>query len=121
MSTVLIQQRNQSQLSANQLDALRRANDRAQRDDAEASDKQEAVEAFQKLFATQLVKEMRKTLPKGIFGGGAGSDVYESWFDQHIAAALSESNALGLAGMLKAALGAKEPQADTNEEGPVDR
>jgi len=121
MGTAGIQQRNKAQLGSNQLDAAKRANDRAQSDDAEASDKQEAVEAFQMILATQLVKEMRKTLPNGLFGGGAGSDVYESWFDQHIASALSKTDALGLAGMLKAGIGVKEEQAESGKEGSVQR
>ena len=55
------------------------------------------------------------------FGGGAGSDVYESWFDQHIASALSKTDALGLAGMLKAGIGVKEEQAESGKEGSVQR
>ena len=73
---------------------------------------EEAVDAFQKLLATQLVKEMRRTLPDGLFGGGAGADIYESWFDQHVAQALSDTDALGLAGMLKTSLGAKQEASD---------
>ena len=107
----------ETQVGANELGNARRAKALAEREDAGNEDKEKAVEAFQMLLATQLVKEMRKTLPKGVFGGGAGSDVYESWFDQHIAGALSESDALGLAGMLKVAIGVKETQASGSTEG----
>ena len=115
MNSALMQQRNETQLNANQLDIAKRAKDRAERDDAEMADKENAVRSFQMLLATQLVKEMRKTLPNGLFGGGSGSDVYESWFDQHIASALSDNDALGMAGMLKAAIGVKEKQAEGGE------
>ena len=39
-----------------------------------------------------------------------------NWFDQHIASALSDNDALGMAGMLKAAIGVKEKQAEGGEE-----
>jgi len=65
----------------------------------------EAARAFEKLLATQLVRELRRSLPEGVFGGGSGSDIYESWFDEHIGDALAKQDALGLAGMVKTALG----------------
>ena len=84
-------------------DALRRDLDR--KDPAEAAQQMEA------LFATMLVKELRRSLPDGFFSG-SGSDVYGSWFDQHVGEALSERNALGLAGLIKTSMA----QAQVAEE-----
>ena len=60
----------------------------------------EASQAFETFFATMLVREMRRALPDGLFSG-AGSDVFESWFDQHLGQTLVERDALGLAGLVK--------------------
>ena len=69
----------------------------------EAEDGGRAGEAFESYFATMLVKELRRSLPDGFFSG-SGSDVYGSWFDQHVGEALSEGNALGLAGLIKTSM-----------------
>jgi Rod binding domain-containing protein len=79
-----------------QLDCARRA--------AEQGDADETARAFETLFAVQLVRELRRSLPENPFGSGAGADVYEGWFDEHLGAALAERDALGIAGMVKAAL-----------------
>ena len=42
-------------------------------DSALAGEAKEAAAKFEALLATTLVKEMRKTLPEGFFGSGAGS------------------------------------------------
>lgn len=65
----------------------------------------EAGQAFEGLFARMLVRELRRSLPEGPFGGGAGADVYEGWFDEHLGQALVERDALGLAGLVKTGIG----------------
>ena len=85
---------------ASELAALGRAGD---------GDNAEVVQAFGKIFAQQLIKEMRSTVDGGFFGSGAGSDIYESWFDEHVAEVLAADDALGLAGMMKAGLPQGEP------------
>jgi Rod binding domain-containing protein len=75
-------------------------------DDAEAAQKLEA------LFATLLVKELRKALPDGFFGKGVGADTFNGWFDQHVGEELADSGALRLAGMLKASIGSKQESQD---------
>jgi Rod binding domain-containing protein len=67
---------------------------------------EEAAKAFEGILARLLVKEMRRGLTEGVFGEGSGSDVFESWFDEHIGKSLAESNALGIAGIVKTGLGA---------------
>jgi Rod binding domain-containing protein len=69
----------------------------------------EAAHEFEKLFATLLVKELRRGLPEGFFGQGAGADVYEGWLDEHLGAALSEGRGLGLRVALERQLGPTQP------------
>ena len=84
-------------------------------DEAERSAKhpdEETAKAFESLFARMLVKELRKGLPNGPFGGGAGSDVFEGWFDEHLGDTLVARDGLGLAGMVKASVGRISDTAD---------
>lgn len=70
-------------------------------------DDESTARAFEALFATLLVRELRRTLPGGLFGGGPGADSYEGWFDEHVGNVLAESEALGLAGMVRTSLAHK--------------
>jgi len=72
--------------------------------DAPASQQDTAAERFQTLFATMLVREMRRALPEGFFGKDAGADTFDSWLDDHLGKTLAEQDALGLAGMLKTSI-----------------
>ena len=67
------------------------------------ADDAEAARQLEGYFAMLLVREMRKSMPEGFFSG-SGSDVYGSWFDEHIGAALAERDGLGLAGLVKTAI-----------------
>ena len=60
--------------------------------------------ALASLFATLLVKELRRALPNGFFGKGVGSDTFEGWLDEHLGQALADSDSLGLAGEIKVGL-----------------
>lgn len=64
----------------------------------------EATQAFGQLLATLLVRELRRSLSDGLVGRGPGSDVYEGWFDEHLGRSLAESDALGLAGVIKTSI-----------------
>jgi Rod binding domain-containing protein len=64
-----------------------------------------AARDFERLLATQLVKELRRGLPEGFFGSEAGSDVFEGWFDEHLGDALCEGRGLGLRFALDRELG----------------
>ena len=61
-----------------------------------------AAKDFEALFATMLVKEMRKALPEGFFGGEAEGDVYGGWFDEQLGRKIAEGGALHLADTLEA-------------------
>lgn len=64
----------------------------------------EAVaEAFEAVFASQLVKEMRNTLSEGLFGS-ENSDVLGGLFDLHIGEAMTEGQGLGIKQMVLAHL-----------------
>jgi Rod binding domain-containing protein len=78
----------------------------ALRRDLQHADPEQAGKKLEALFATMLVKEMRRSLPNGFFGDSSGSDTFNGWFDEHIGGALAESGALDLAGMVKTSLGA---------------
>jgi Rod binding domain-containing protein len=76
----------------------------------------EAAKEFERLFATLLVKEMRATLPEGFFGEGAGSDVFDGWFDEHLGSALAEGQGLGMRVALERDLGLKQAQRNPGKE-----
>lgn len=86
---------------------------------ASMADGQEAKAAKQMegLFATMLVKELRRSLPNGFFGKGSGAGVFEGWLDKHLGDVISSSGALNLAGMVKTGLGAQQAESSANGEG----
>lgn len=86
------------------LDGARRA--------AERGDSAETARQFETLFAVMLVRELRRSMPTGMFGESAGADVYEGWFDEHLGGALAERDALGIAGMVKSAIGRAQAARD---------
>lgn len=65
---------------------------------------------FEELLATQLVREMRRSLSDGFFGGGAGADIFEGWLDQHLGAEIARRGTLGLANSIEASLASKGRQ-----------
>ncbi len=89
---------------------------------AESGDAREAAREFETLLAVQLVRELRRALPDGLFGKGAGADVYEGWFDEHLGRALAERDALGFARVVEAALTREHagPDADAPAASPAE-
>ena len=77
-------------------------------------DKVAAAKKFEALLATLLVKEMRKTLPKGFFGDGPGSDSFNGWLDKSIGDNLASSWDVNIAGMVKTSLDAKQARSMNN-------
>lgn len=78
----------------------------------ERGDAEDTARQFENLFAVMLVRELRRSMPQGPFGQGAGADVYEGWFDEHLGEALSRRDALGIAGMIKASMGRAQAARD---------
>lgn len=58
--------------------------------------REEAAAQLESVFMGLLVKEMRQSLPEGLFGGGPGTAVYEGLFDEHLAQQLCASGGTGL-------------------------
>ena len=81
-----------------------------------SSGDEHAADKFESLLATQLVKEMRKSLENGFFGSGPGSDVFDGWMDEHLGEALSKSGALDLASSIRISLGDKQAARDAAKE-----
>jgi len=73
--------------------------------DAPHSSPAEAGRRMEALFATMLVKELRKTLPnEGFFGSGPGADTFNGMLDEQIGEQLARRGALDIAGQVKVAL-----------------
>ena len=73
------------------------------------ADPREAGEKVESLFATMLVKELRKALPEeGFFGSGPGADVFNGWLDEFMGEQLARDGSLDLAGRVTAALEERE-------------
>jgi len=64
---------------------------------AEAGGPAETARQFEQLFASLLVRELRRSMPQSPFGEGSGAEVYEGWFDEHLGEALARREALGIA------------------------
>lgn len=80
---------------------------------SERGDAGETAKQFETLFATMLVRELRRSMPQGIFGDGAGADVYEGWFDEHLGNALAGRDSLGIAGLVKTSIHRAQAAADS--------
>jgi len=56
-------------------------------------------QSIEKLFATMVLKEVRKTMPKdGMMGDSAGVDAFFDMFDEHLAEQIAASGSLNLEG-----------------------
>ena len=73
----------------------------AQSPESEKKVLKQACKEFESLFWEQLLKSMRKTIPKSEFWGNRREEeLYTSLYDQGLSVALSERGGLGLAEML---------------------
>ena len=73
--------------------------------DAPHSSPEDAGRRMEALFATMLVKELRRTLPnEGFFGSGPGADTFNGMLDEQIGEQLADRGALDIAGRVKVAL-----------------
>jgi murein DD-endopeptidase MepM/ murein hydrolase activator NlpD len=64
------------------------------------NDQDEAAKAFESYMVEMMVKEMRKTVPDGMFSGGS-AEVFSSLFDQELSNRIAESGGFGFGDMLK--------------------
>jgi Rod binding domain-containing protein len=64
--------------------------------------RKEALQEFEHLLAFQLLREMRKTIPKNdLFGRSFASGYYDELMDDYLAGQLAKSGQLGVARMLE--------------------
>jgi len=81
---------------ASQIDSDSKNNQSTPRKNTEA-ELREASAQIESLFVSYLLKTMRETSVKsGLFGNGAGSQIYTEMFEVEIAKKISESRGLGL-------------------------
>lgn len=59
---------------------------------------------FESLFASLMLKEMRKSLDPGTLFGGDSADVYGGLFDQFLGQQIADGGGFGLARMVKEAM-----------------
>jgi Rod binding domain-containing protein len=97
------------------LDAAKRLADAAGVEHGE-DEARVAGEAFEKLFATLLVREMSATLQDGFFGDGPGADTFNGWLEEQFGAALADDGALGLAEAVRASILQKQGAADAQPD-----
>jgi Rod binding domain-containing protein len=72
---------------------------------ARAGETKQAAVAFESLLGAMLVRELRRALPAGFFGRGAGADTYEAWLDDQVGRTLGERDAFGMRTMLEREIG----------------
>ena len=62
---------------------------------------QQACSQFEELFLTQMMTQMRKTVPKGgMLSGGQQQEMFNGMLDQERAKAWAQEGGIGLANML---------------------
>jgi len=67
----------------------------------DTSQRAEAARQLASLFVYQLLREMRKTIPKStLFDGGRAQEIYEQMIDERLADHIAASDQFGLAEMV---------------------
>jgi len=62
---------------------------------------EEAAKQMEAMFVHMILKEIRKTMPDNVFGGGQAGDMYQDMLDSEMAKEIAASGNLGLADQLK--------------------
>jgi len=74
----------------------------------------EACEGFESVFITQLLKEMRKTVPKDGLLHSSTEDQYVSMFDEELSKTLAKQGGMGLADFMQNQLAARAARPDAS-------
>ena len=70
----------------------------------------QSCKEMESLFVSQLLKEMRTTIPKsGLIDGGSAEDIYTSMLDEQYSKEIAQNGSLGLAESLYRQLSEKIP------------
>jgi len=84
------------------------ANDPLRTDDVQALQQHResvATKELEKLFASLLVKEMRKSVKEdGLFGSGPDAQLYQDFMDESMTAAIADGGHFGIAKMAETQL-----------------
>jgi len=84
----------------------------------EPADNAEAAGQVESLFAFQLLKAMRKTVPEdGLLSGGKGEDIARTLQDEMLSDAIAKRDAFGLAAQLQKGLDRLQPGPEHGAEG----
>ena len=88
--------------TAGPLTKVRSALDKAQSISGDdESSRAHAARQLASLFIYQLLREMRKTVPKsGLWDGGRAQEIYEQMIDERLAEEIAGTNQLGLTKMI---------------------
>ena len=71
---------------------------------ADIQDTDKVAKDFESVFASMILKEMRKSLEPGAMFGEDSGDVYGGMFDQFLGEHISEAGGFGLAKMVRESL-----------------
>lgn len=82
---------------------------------ADAKSPEKVAQDFESVFASMILKEMRKSLEPGSLFGEDSSDVYGGLFDQFLGQHISEAGGFGLAKMVRESL----DRAPANSQRPT--
>ena len=79
-----------------------------------SKDQMEAAKAFESYMVEMMVKEMRKTIPDGMFSGDS-TEIFSGLFDQEISKRIAETGGFGFEEVMGDAMGGKRvaPQQST--------
>jgi murein DD-endopeptidase MepM/ murein hydrolase activator NlpD len=83
-----------------------------------SKDQHEAATAFESYLIEMMVKEMRKTIPDGMFSGGQ-SEIFSGMFDQEISKRISETGGFGFADLMGGAMGVERQPATPSSFLPI--
>ena len=106
-----------SHMTASKMDRLQK-----QAESGEYKDEQELralAKQFEAIFVNQLMKSMRKTLPKEGMLSSFSGDMYNSMFDEEVAGEMSKGRGMGLADVLYTQLSrmnGSNPDGEENAE-----
>lgn len=120
LSPLQTQQNVSANMEASRLDSLKT---RLQSGDEKTEEQLRSLSRqFESIFIHQMLKSMRKTVPKSQFFDSFSMDMYQSMMDEEIAKELSQQKGIGLADMLYRELvqidkALKEAEEDPQEAG----
>ncbi len=83
---------------------------------------EKAIESFEGVFISEIVRGLREAFSEELAegGGGFGKGVYMTWFDQSLSEAIAKAGGLGLKEQLQSSLQFPEEDNPLNQKGIKD-